>query len=318
MLGSGTWRLIVATPLKNIGQEIRSVQKWHVFSLGIVTMIIISVFFFLIYLFRTKEEIQSELDKTNITLKDIGISIQFEKNKFNQADISLDARKIYLIKQDDENHAHELFINSLNKGFAGLGIVREDPRVIKQKYNIQKTSFIWLTNNKIEGVPCETNINRLYPLISEFVKKSPKSVILLDRLDYILTENKFEDVIKAIHSLKDIASAHQCIIILSVNPVLLDERHLHAIEAETIDLYGTHLRKKIELADMEIDILRYINERNMSNKLASYGNITNNFNITKPTTRVKIDKLQKLGLLLIEQKGRFKSLKITSAGRRII
>ena len=45
-------------------------------------------------------------------------------------------------KEEDENHAHELFIGSLNKGFAGLGIVREDPREVKKKYDLHKTKEI--------------------------------------------------------------------------------------------------------------------------------------------------------------------------------
>lgn len=313
ILGSETWRLIVFMPLKNVGTEIASIQKRHLFSLGFVITVIIAVFFFLISLYKSREEVQSKLDKANVTLEKLGINIEFEKNKFNQADIILDIRKVYLVKEDDENNAHELFISSLNRGFAGLGLVREDPRKIKKKYNLQKTSFVWLTHNKVEGVPCETNIGNLFNLISEFVKKSKRSVILLDRLDYILIENKFEDFIKKIHALKDLASAHDCIVILSVNPLLINEPQFKAIEAESIDLYGKQL-----LSDMEMNILTYINEKNTSNRLASYNDITNNFNITKPTTRVKIEKLQRLWLLSIEQKGRFKSLKITSAGRRII
>jgi len=317
ILGSETWRLIFGTPLKNAAAPIKSAQIRHIFGLSFVGIAIISIFFFLIYLHRAKEDVQSKLDQTNVTLKKLGISIQFEKNKFNQAELTLDTGKIYLIKQDEENHAFELFINSLNKGFAGLGIVRDDPRLVKKKYDLQKTSFIWLTNIKSE-MPCETNIDNIYSLVSEFIKTGQKSVILIDRLDYILTENKFEDVIKKIHSLKDLAARHECIIILSVNPVLLEEGQVKAIEAETIDLYGTHLRKRVELTDMEMEILQYINDKNLSNKLASYGDITDKFKITKPTTRVKIDKLHGLNLLSIEQKGRFKALKITSAGRRII
>ncbi len=318
ILGSGTWRLVILTPLKNVGTEIASVQRRHLFSLGFVVVIIILVFFFLISLYKSKERVQSKLDKANVTLEQLGINIEFEKDKFNQADIILDTKKIYLVKEDDENHAHELFISSLNRGFAGLGIVREDPRKIRRRYNLQKTSFIWLTNAKIDGVPCETGIDDLFTLISEFVKKSKKSVILLDRLDYILTENKFEDVIKKIHSLKDLALAYDCIIIFSVNPELVDESKLKAVEVEAIDLYGKHLRKNVELSDLEMDILKYINERNVVNRLVSYKDITNNFNITKPTTRIRINKLQGLRLLNVEQKGRFKSLKITSVGRRMV
>ena len=155
-------------------------------------------------------------------------------------------------------------------------------------------------------------------MIEEFIKKSEKSVILIDRLDYLITENRIEDVIKRIHDLKDLALSYECIIILSINPDLVGEPQLKSIEAETVDLYGKHLRSKVELSDIEMEILKFVNGRNVINKLISYKDITNNFKITKPTTRVKIGKLQNLGLLQVEQKGRFKSLRITSAGRRLI
>ncbi|RME16504.1 MAG: DUF835 domain-containing protein [Bdellovibrio sp.] len=318
ILGPETWRLIVLTPLKNIGSEISAVQKRHFFSLAFIIIVVFSGFLLLISLYKSREEVQAKLDRTNVTLEKLGIKIEFEKDKFTRADVSLDPGKVYLVKEDDENHAHELFISSLNKGYAGLGIVREDPRKIRKKYNLQKTSFIWLTNIKVDKIPCETNIDNIFNLVSEFVKKSKKSVILIDRLDYILTENTFDNVIKKIHALKDLSLSYETIIILSVKAELFDEKQLKAIEAETVDLYGKHFRKNVELSDLELGILKYVNENNASNKLVSYKDITSKFGITKPTTRSKIRKLQRLQLLDVEQKGRFKSIKITSAGRRII
>ncbi len=318
LLGSNTWKLIILTPLKNLGEEINSVQKRNLFSLGFVIIVFLIVFFFTITLYKSKEEIEEKLKKTKVTLEKFGINIGIEKDKFSQADIVLDTKKIYLVKEDDENHAHELFISTLNRGFAGLGIVRDDPRQIKKKYNLEKTSFIWLTKTRIEKIPCETDIDNIFNLVSEFIKKSEKSAILIERLDYIITENQFESVIKKIHALKDLALSYECIIILSLNPELIEEPQLKAIETETVDLYGKHLRKRVELYDLEMNILSYVNDKNVINKLVSYKDITENFKITKPTTRVKINKLQSLGLLQVEQKGRFKSLKITSAGRRIL
>ena len=104
----------------------------------------------------------------------------------------------------------------------------------------------------------------------------------------------------------------------SANPEIVNESQLKAIEAETVDLYGKHLEKRIELSDRDMEILRYINDRNVVNKLVSFGDITENFKITKPTTRAKIRYLLSMGLLTVDQKGRFKSVKITSSGRRII
>ncbi|MBI4447950.1 DUF835 domain-containing protein [Candidatus Woesearchaeota archaeon] len=317
-LGAEKWRLIVLTPLKNVNKEVESFKKSHIINLGLIIIVILGVFFLLISSYKSKEEAQSKLEKTNVTLENLGIKVEVEKDKYSQADLSLDAKKVYLVKEDDENHAHELFISCLNKGFAGLGITRNDPRVIKKKYNLQKTSFIWLTNIKVEGVACETNIDNLYELISEFIKKSKKSVVLIDRLDYILNENKFEEAIKKLHAIKDLAQTKDCIIILSANPSLIKESQIKAIEAETVDLYGKHLSKGIELSELELGALNYINEKNINNKLVSYKDITKNFNITKPTTRAKIKNLQKMGLIQVEQKGRFKSLKATSTGRRIL
>ncbi|MDP7180590.1 MAG: DUF835 domain-containing protein [Candidatus Woesearchaeota archaeon] len=318
IFGSETWRLIVLTPLKNVGNEVSSVQKRHILSLAFVIIVFITVSISLLSLHKTKEEVQKKLEKTHVTLENLGINIEVEKDKYNQADISLEPKKIYLIKEDEENNAHELFISSLNRGFAGLGIVRDDPRILKKKYNLEKTSLIWLTKTKIEGIPCEASIDNLFELISEFIKKCPKSAVLIDKLNYILTENSFESVIKKIHELKDLTLAHETIIILSVNPDLVEESKLKAIESETIDLYGKHLKERVELSELEMNVLKFVNENNVTNRLVSYKDITIKFNITKPTTRVKIRKLEHLNLLTVNQKGRFKSIKITSAGRRII
>ncbi len=317
-VGGEKWRLSVLTPLKNVGTEIRLVQKLLWLSLGLVIAITVTLLAVLISLYRTKEEVQHKLERANVTLEKLGIRIETEKDKFAQIDIILEPRKVYLIREDGENTAHELFIGTLNRGFAGLGIVRDDPRALKKKYNLEKTSFIWLTKEAVTDVPCETNIVSLFGLISEFIRKSKKSVVLIDRLDYILTENKFEEVIPKIHALRDLAQNHESIIILALSPEAIEESKLKAIEAETIDLYGRHLRSKVELTEMEMGILHHINDYNITNRLVSYKDITEQFKITKPTTRVKVGGLQRLGLVQTEQKGRFKSLKITSAGRKII
>ena len=118
--------------------------------------------------------------------------------------------------------------------------------------------------------------------------------------------------------IKDLALEKESIIILSINPNVIDEKKLAALESQAIDIFGKYLKSKVELEEKEMEILKYINEQNIQNKLISFKDITKQFNITKPTTRAKIGKLLALNLVLVEKKGRSKALKITSAGRRII
>lgn len=318
LLGTERFRLIVLTPLASASADLPSVQKRHLISLIFIIVVSLTANVFFLSLYRSRQRVQTRLEHAEVTLKKMGISVEIEQGRYDASDIRLEPKKVYLIKEDDENHAHELFIGCLNEGFAGLGIVREDPTELKKRYNLKKTSFIWMTKGKAEGMPAETDIDRLYRLILQFIEESPKSVVLIDRLDYIFQENTSETVIKRIHDLKDLTSGSESIIIFSVEPGILDTAQMKAIEAETVDIYGKHLDQRSDLSKLETDILYHINEGNTSNRLVSYKDITQKLSITKPTTRVKISKLQHLGLVQVEQRGRFKSLKITSAGRRIL
>ena len=142
--------------------------------------------------------------------------------------------------------------------------------------------------------------------------------MLIERLDYLISENGFNEVIKVVRSLTDIANTHNTIILLSVNPDVIQDKELKQIEAETADVYADVSDSNIQLDDMQFRILSFINQNNINNKLVSYKDITNTFNITKPTTRAKIKQLRDAGLIRVEQKGRYKALMITSAGRRLL
>jgi len=318
ILGSENWKLILITPIKTVNNEILSIQYRLFFSLGFVVLVICIIVGVLIFLKISNDATKLKLKEAQVTLEKLGINIEIEQEKFNQADITLESKKMYLIKEDHENHAYELFINTLNNGFAGLGLVRDDPKKVKEKYNLFKTPFIWLTNQKIQGIPCETNIENLFVIINQFIKKSQKSVILIDRLDYLIKENGFENVIKKLHALKDSINSSNSIVILSINPELVLDYEIKAMEAETIDLYGKHLKSNVELSSIEMGILNFVNEHNIVNRLVSYKDITLKFNITKPTTRAKISRLENLGLLSVEQRGRVKAIKASSAGRKIL
>lgn len=318
IVGKEKWRLIMITPVDTLNAEINTLKRGYLISLGLVTAVILIILFAAIAFYHSKEKVQLKLDKAQVTLEKLGVQINTEETTYTQADVVLEPGNIYLISDDEENHAHELFIGTLNRGFVGLALVREDPRQLRKKYNLYKTPFIWLTKEAVTGIPCEHNIETLSGLIAEFLAKSKQGVVLIDRIDYLFFTNNPEQVIREIQSLHDSVSGTDHIIILTLQPELLSASQKKAIEMETIDLYGKHLRKRTELTDIEMNILRVINERNVMNKLVSYRDITETFHITKPTTRAKMRHLVAIGLVLVDQKGRFKSIKITSAGRKVL
>ncbi len=318
IVGKEHWKLVILTPLKNIGKETRAVQQGHILSLSLVMLVILVVFGLSLMLYRSKEKMKNKLDKASITLEKLGIKAELENTTYTPSDIILEPKKIYLFKDVEENHGFDYFISSLNRGFLGLGAVREDPRKICRKYNLQKTPFIWITDQRIENVPSEKNVEAITHVMMEFIKKNSKSVIFLEGLDYLLLENGTEVVMKRMHALKDLISLQDSLMIISINPETLDENMLRNLGGIAVDVYGKELKDKVELTDIEKKILILINDKNSQNSLVSFKDITHTFNITKPTTRVKISKLLSLNLIQVETNGRFKSLRITSRGRKII
>jgi archaellum biogenesis ATPase FlaH len=175
---------------------------------------------------------------------------------------------------------------------------------------------VWLTTNK--RVPNSiSTINELKQLIHEFVTKSEKSVILVERLEYLIAHSSIQRILKMIYELNDLLADNDAIIILSVNPESLRERDVKALEQETKSVYGM-VSKKIKLKEDELSILTYINQQNTKNKVVTYNEITRAFRITKPTTRTKIRHLEEKRLVRIQRAGRTKTITITALGRTII
>lgn len=316
-VGSEKWSLLVLAPVSHYSEEWKALRWRHLLGLGLVVVSLGSALLITLSFYRSREEIRSRLDRATVTLDNLGIAVEPEpEDTYAPTDIMLKEHNIYLIRDGEENHAHELFIGTLNRGFAGLGIVREDPLRLRERYNLQKTPFIWLSKTSMEGVPSETRMATLLRLIREFAEKGKKSVILIDRLDYLIAENSFPAVLKAVQELRDLTRKRECIVLLSVNPELMDAQQARQIEAESLDLFGG--RQALDLSTQELEMLRLINEGNVTNRLVSFTDITKHFDITKPTTRRRVSRLQGLGLLRVEQRGRVKSLRITSSGRRLL
>ena len=75
---------------------------------------------------------------------------------------------------------------------------------------------------------------------------------------------------------------------------------------------------KENLLPQEMEILQYIHQHNQQNKLVSFKDVTKHCNITKPTTRARIASLTSKHLVEVEQRGRFKALKMTEKGKGLV
>ena len=120
----------------------------------------------------------------------------------------------------------------------GLCITRRYPKKVAQQYLIQTTPMIWLTQMRKEDLDCinPNEISRMNSTITAFIEASENGVILFEGLEYMITQNSFDIILKFIQHLQDIISPSKSCLIFSIDPLALDPEEVHILQRNMVDL----------------------------------------------------------------------------------
>jgi len=137
----------------------------------------------------------------------------------------------YLIREEKGGRSYSLFVEALEKGMKGFCVTREYPLKVRSKYNLGETPVTWLTNIGKEDSLRPKDLEKLSFSLEQFLAKDG-GIILLDGLEYLITNNNFLTVLRFVQSLRDQVAIHHSILLLAVNPSTLDPHELNLLEKE--------------------------------------------------------------------------------------
>jgi len=139
----------------------------------------------------------------------------------------------YLIDEERPIKSNEIFVNLVTHGAQGLYITRRFPQEIRNAYNLKLTPIIWLTREKTEENHIDpTDLVELSYTIKEFIKKTSDGVILVDGLEYLITQNEYKEILKFIQSLRDSIATSLSRLIVPLDHSTLDEQQFHLLKRE--------------------------------------------------------------------------------------
>jgi PAS domain S-box-containing protein len=96
--------------------------------------------------------------------------------------------------------SHELclkiFVDLTLHDIPSLCIIRENPQELIEHYDLKTENIILLSSRPIAGCKAVEGIQEVSLIISQFLKKSSESVVLLDGLEYLITHFGFNTVYK--------------------------------------------------------------------------------------------------------------------------
>jgi hypothetical protein len=114
---------------------------------------------------------------------------------------SIFEKNSYIIKDIKTERALSLFCEKVRDGATGLCVTRTNPSEIKKAYSLN-TGFLWLNSadsRSGQGYQSASDIDDVHKHICHFIKDNPGSVVLLDRIDYLINIHGFGSVLKFIY-----------------------------------------------------------------------------------------------------------------------
>ena len=196
-------------------------------------------------------ESENELTGVVITLTDItdleGIIVlpSKEVTELGESRYRIDAGTIYIFDEEKPSLALDVFADGVKHGMEGLCITRMNPAKIRARYGLENTPIIWLVKNKIPPETClsPNELSLCFEMIDNFVKQAEKGLILIEGVEYLMTQNSFVSIHKFFQLVNDCVMPSDSSALVTLDGATLTTQEFHLIKREMEEI---EVKKRIE------------------------------------------------------------------------
>ncbi|MDD5111772.1 MAG: DUF835 domain-containing protein, partial [Candidatus Altiarchaeota archaeon] len=155
---------------------------------------------------------------------------------------SVEFNSSYSVRDRSSSNTMHVFTDLISHGIYGLIVTREFPGQVRKNWEVDSLPVMWLTNSKdVSALPNVQPVNPndlagLSHAIREFINKSDDSVVVIDGVEYLITQNTFSEVLKFIQSLNDTVSQRKARILVPLDYKTLGDREIHLLRRELCEL----------------------------------------------------------------------------------
>ncbi len=144
---------------------------------------------------------------------------------------------VYLVEEPQPADVYRLFEDTIRAGRKGLCVTRVYPQKLRERFPQGDLEILWLSNVGKEDAVRPKDLERLSLAVEQFVS-GRHGVVLLDGLEYLVTNNNFLTVLRLVQAIRDQVAIHGAILLLSVNPSALEGHQVTLLEREVDQVIG--------------------------------------------------------------------------------
>jgi PAS domain S-box-containing protein len=167
------------------------------------------------------------IDRTRIVVEPVA-----EKRVTTRFKYWIDPSEGYIVLEKKPEKSFEVFYDLVTHGIPGFVISRGYPDKIKMKYSLSKTPLLWLSRSEIENTLNPDDFSKLSYIVEDFTRKCEESVVLLDGIEYLVTQIGFTTVVRFLLDLKDIMVTNQSRLIIPLHKDAISVREYSLLEKE--------------------------------------------------------------------------------------
>jgi len=147
--------------------------------------------------------------------------------------ITLEDGHCYIIEEEKLDKSLSLFTDTLGRGYTGLCITRTNPKHLKGVSGLEDITIMWLTDKESETeATIPAVLERIMYEISDFLRQEENGCLIVDGIEYLISNNGFDAVLRFIRRMVDEFSESKSILLVAVSPFTLKERELKILERE--------------------------------------------------------------------------------------
>jgi len=178
----------------------------------------------------------SSLLKSDITLEKAQEILGVEAPKAQRkvvAKADLSEGHSYLVEEEKPEAAHRILLNKAREGYSALGIVRSHPKNLRARAGSADVTLLWLTDREsAQEKTIPPSLERMVNIIEAFIEEKKKAIILLDDIQYLVSNTNFDGVVRFLRSVVDSVTERNAIFMVSLSPESLKPQERSILERE--------------------------------------------------------------------------------------
>jgi hypothetical protein len=137
---------------------------------------------------------------------------------------------VYLVEERRPRLSFDMFEQGLSAGCSGMVVTRELPQKLQSERDLGSSRVIWLTNLVGDGRINPTAIGILMSQVRTFIESHPRTVVLIDGLEYLVSLNTYDRMLQFMHQLRDVVVTNDASLVVPIDPRTLSEREMALLE----------------------------------------------------------------------------------------